>query len=410
MMEEIGDIMAEGKRRKGGKTAGANSWGSLEKLPSGRWRAMYTGPDKARHKAPQTFANKTHADGWLRQEKQRIDASVESGRVWIPPELIRERELSEPTLRAYAPEALQRRGLRQTTLEDYRRKLKRNVYPLLGDYRLSQITATLISEWYQNLLPDKPTTRAHVYSVVHSLFDQAVREDLIEKNPCTIRGAGKTSKKRLVRLPSDEQIDIASATMPDWLAATVKIAAWCGLRAGEVKALQRQDIDFENNEIHVRRAVTTVNGDRPIGLPKTKAGTRAVPMPLGLADELQHHLDRFVGPLPESWLFPAAKDHSKPIPTATLYRHWRKARKAADLGDFHFHDLRHLAGSRFAATVGAAEYEVADFLGQDAIGATRRYFDPMHGRKEELKARLSQAYNEAQKKTETEAQPPDADA
>ena len=30
-------------------------FGSIEQLPSGKWRARYTGPDGAAHKAPITF-------------------------------------------------------------------------------------------------------------------------------------------------------------------------------------------------------------------------------------------------------------------------------------------------------------------------------------------------------------------
>ena len=45
------------------KPVGKRGFGSIRKLPSGRYQARYTGPDGGEHKAPKTFAEKIDAEG-----------------------------------------------------------------------------------------------------------------------------------------------------------------------------------------------------------------------------------------------------------------------------------------------------------------------------------------------------------
>ena len=63
------------------------SWGIVDRLPSGRYRARYT-HDGARHKAPETFETKTQAREYLAGERSTIAAST-----WIHPD---ERDRDRP--------------------------------------------------------------------------------------------------------------------------------------------------------------------------------------------------------------------------------------------------------------------------------------------------------------------------
>jgi hypothetical protein len=47
-------------------------FGEVAKLPSGMYRARYTGPDGARHAAPHTFETKGDADAWLSLRQAEI--------------------------------------------------------------------------------------------------------------------------------------------------------------------------------------------------------------------------------------------------------------------------------------------------------------------------------------------------
>src|SRR5215471_18868910 len=53
-------------------TTTRRDFGSMRRLPSGRWQAIYTGPDGQRHKAATTFDDKTTANLWLRRQQAAI--------------------------------------------------------------------------------------------------------------------------------------------------------------------------------------------------------------------------------------------------------------------------------------------------------------------------------------------------
>lgn len=52
------------------------TFGSVRKLPSGRWQARFTAPHGAYITAPATFAAKIHAETWLGDRKREIDANL----------------------------------------------------------------------------------------------------------------------------------------------------------------------------------------------------------------------------------------------------------------------------------------------------------------------------------------------
>jgi hypothetical protein len=64
---------------------GHRGWGTVQKLPSGNWRASYVGPDLARHNGPITYSAKGNAEAWLVKERK----SIEEGR-WEPPKSLAE--------------------------------------------------------------------------------------------------------------------------------------------------------------------------------------------------------------------------------------------------------------------------------------------------------------------------------
>jgi len=59
----------------------------------------------------------------------------------------------------------------------------------------------------------------------------------------------------------------------------VRLAAWCGLRLGELAELRRKDIDLQNGVVVVHHGVNRVPGRRVVGDPKSRAGKRTVSIP-----------------------------------------------------------------------------------------------------------------------------------
>lgn len=56
-------------------------FGIIDKLPSGNYRARYTGPDKKRYPAPGTYKTKGAARAWLADRQSEINSGT-----WRPPQ------------------------------------------------------------------------------------------------------------------------------------------------------------------------------------------------------------------------------------------------------------------------------------------------------------------------------------
>src|SRR5690606_5913620 len=104
-------------------------FGSIRKLPSGRYQARYT-HNGSRHTAPTTFLRKTDARAWLNREHGRIIDGV-----WKPPG----QDSKPPTLAEYATEWMSRRKLAPKTRQDYNRLLRLHILPQLGHHQLPKI-------------------------------------------------------------------------------------------------------------------------------------------------------------------------------------------------------------------------------------------------------------------------------
>jgi len=62
------------------RAKGKRGFGEISLLPSGRYRARYTGPDGNRHSAPITFVARIDAEGWLVDQERLISRGA-----WPPP-------------------------------------------------------------------------------------------------------------------------------------------------------------------------------------------------------------------------------------------------------------------------------------------------------------------------------------
>ena len=212
-------------------------------------------------------------------------------------------------------------------------------------------------------------------------------EQLITSNPCVLRGAGSAKTTHRPRPATLPEVAAIAAHMPDRLRLAVLIAAWCGLRFGELIELRRSDIDAKARVIHVRRAAVRVPGQiAAVGKPKSDAGIRDVAIPPHLLPEIKRHLSEHVAFGRDALLFPGA--HGGHLAPSALYRHFYPARDAAGRPDLRRHDLRH-TGATLAAATGASLAELMARLGHSTHGAAMRYQHAARDRDQVIAAALS---------------------
>ncbi len=357
-------------------------FGSIRRLPSGRWQAHYTAGGK-RVIAPKTFAAKDDAAAWLVDRRREIDLSLWNPQAAISPQ---QKTFHEYAARWLAQRRTEGRPLKPRTVANYRCLLDNHLLPQWGQRELSSITAGEVKAWHAELLPDKPSTRMLVYTLLHAIMRTALADELITVDPCQVKGADRVECAHKVVVATVAQLNACTEAMPEALRAVVPLASWCALRRGEVLALRRSDVDLGAGVVRVRRTASVVNGKWIVTSPNSKEGSRDVSIPPHLVEQLEHHLANYVPVSPDSLLFPSSNGgHLQP---GTLFREWDKARKAAGRLDLRLHDLRH-SGAVLAAQAGATLAELMERLGHSTPSAALAYQHVARGRDQEIAAQLS---------------------
>lgn len=388
--------MATKRRTK----AARRTFGRIQQLASGNYRARYVGPDTLLHRASHLFVAKIDAESWLAAEARLISSGT-----WTPPTERARARRTVATFGPFAAEWLASRTLKPRTVEHYQRLLDRLILPTFATVPLKAITPEVVRAWHTGLGADTPTQRAHAYSLLRSILKDAVADEIITVNPARVRGGGNSRRVHKVQILTPAEIDALANAMPERLRLMALVAAWCGLRFGELVELRRSDLDVSNGVIKVRRGAVRVKGSIVIGTPKSDAGIRDVAIPPHLMPAVREHLGSYVTGR-NGLLFPGAAGRT--LQPSVLYGKAPKVVKDKATGEesvrpgwgfyaaraaigyplLRWHDLRHV-GAVLSVLHGATLPDVMGRLGHSTPGAAMRYQHAAAGRDAEIAARMS---------------------
>lgn len=195
-----------------------------------RYEVRIRGSD--RRERSRTFRTRKDAERYEREQRAALDRGT-----WIDP------RHSSLTFGEYAESWLcQRHELRPRTVELYRSLLKIHILPVFGPLPIGRITPATVRTWHSDLALRHAVTAAKAYRLMRVIFNTAVADDLIGRNPCVLRGAGqeRSPERPMVSI---REVEALAGAMPDSLRIAVYLASWCQLRRGELLGLERRDID-----------------------------------------------------------------------------------------------------------------------------------------------------------------------
>lgn len=186
-----------------------------------------------------------------------------------------EKEKSKiPTVDEYAKIslALHAKSRKATTTYDYETSIKLHILPTFGKKCLDKIKPSDIQLW-QNKLLDKlsPSRVRSIRATFNTIFDDAIRDEIIDKNPISKVKVPKLQKVEVKSFSLDEVKKIISTAKNDMKAFTA-LGFFSGMRSGELIGLMWSDVDFEKREIHIQRAIRMGT----ISTPKTKNSIRTI--------------------------------------------------------------------------------------------------------------------------------------
>ena len=123
-----------------------------------------------------------------------------------------------------------------------------------------------VKAWFGGLNPQTPRLRAKAFSLLRSIMNGAVDDELVSVNPVQIRSAGASRRVKKIEPASLAELATLTAAMPDRLQLAVLLGAWCAMRYGEIAELRRRDLDLDRGKVRIRRGVTWVDAHPVVGL------------------------------------------------------------------------------------------------------------------------------------------------
>lgn len=178
-------------------------------------------------------------------------------------------------------ETRQERGQRMeaATIVGYRNDVRRFILAErgVGHVKLNLLTAKAVRDFRDRLLEDgnSVSKTRRVLKTLRLVVKHAIHDDLLATNPVAgVEVLDDSRVDEVIHVPSKVEVTAAIEAASDRFRPYLTVAALCGLRASEQRALQWGDIDFEARVIHVRRRADFRN---VVGEPKSSAGRRDVP-------------------------------------------------------------------------------------------------------------------------------------
>ena len=270
----------------------------------------------------------------------------------------------------------------------YQQLMRDRVCPHIGGVKLDKLTPIHIARLQTTLreadrLDGKPgklsvNTVRHVHRVLHAALAQAVKWELIPRNPADGVDAPSVPRKEM-RTFSLEQahrfMGCAAGQGVKW-EAFFYVFLTGGLRTGELIGLRWEDVSIEAGAVSIRQNIQRVAG---IGLvvkgPKSAAGRRSVALGSDVMALLRKHraeqnVTRLqMGPLWEDNDLVFPNEMGNPLSEKTIHNVFTRICRAADVPRIRPYDLRHCCAT-FLLAAGVHPKVVAERLGHSNINLT----------------------------------------
>jgi integrase len=272
---------------------------------------------------------------------------------------------------------LQALGRKPSTINTYRSLLRTHLAAHLDGRMLDRIepedVERLVAAMRQEGAGAKLTLNA--VTLLHQIFEFGRRRGWCDANPATQVDRPQIEESADIHFLTMEEVDALLRAVPDRPPlgpadrALFITAAMTGLRQGELLGLRWRDVDWTAGRIRARQ--NYVRGHW--GTPKSKRGSRSVPMVDRVAGELERHYQRSSHQGDDELVFPNP-DTGEVLDHSALSRRFKRALKAAGVREVRFNDLRHTFGTRMAGA-GVPLRTLQEWMGHRDFKTTLIYAD-----------------------------------
>jgi integrase len=350
--------------------------GHIRERSPGHWSIVLDVPD------PQTGKRRRK---WHTFKGTKREAQIESARLISAVQGGTYLEPSKTTLAQFFDRWLDHMGsqISPKSHARYSELARKNIAPLLGSILLTKLRPAAISSAYSKALTDgrrdgagglSPQTVTHMHRVLKQALGQAVKWELLTRNPADAVDPPRTNRGMMNTYDLDQTAELIEAMRPTRMLVPTLLAVLCGMRRGEVAALRWKTVDLASGQLAILESAEQVGSKVRYKTPKSGKG-RTLALSASLIEELRAHRLRQaeellkVGVRLSDDTFVVAQADGSPLQPDTLTQDW--VRKLADtsLPRIRFHDLRHAHATHMLAN-GVHPKVASERLGHSKIGIT----------------------------------------
>lgn len=339
--------------------------GTIVRRADGRWCAAVSLPGGGR----QWIYGKTRKE--VADRMTHVLGEVQRGEL-----VLNDNRLLSEFLEQWLTETV-RLKVRPSTFVSYEGIVRLHLLPSLGQVQLRKLAPPQI----QRMLNRKsrsglsPRRVQYIHAVLRHALNQAVRWQILTRNPAALVDPPRVPNKEVEPLTVDEALKFLAAASGDRLEALYSVAVAVGLRQGEALGLHWQDVDFDKGLLHVRRALQRIGGQFTFVEPKTRRSRRTLMLPAPAVSRLREHRARQIqerllaGPAwQESDLIFTTRT-GKPLDGTNVTTGFQRLLARAHLPRKRFYDLRHSCATLLLVQ-GVSARVVMEILGHSQIGLT----------------------------------------
>ena len=227
--------------------------------------------------------------------------------------------------------------LKERSIINKRYMIETHILPYFQNKKMNEITPAHIIQW-QHTMREKGYAQTYLRMMqnqITALFTHASNIYNLSDNPCKkVKKMGKSVADKL-EFWTKEEYDQFISTMETGSRYFVifEILFWTGCREGELLALTKSDIDFQNNRMSITKTFYRIERRDVISTPKTEQSVRMIELPEFLTQEIKEYVDQM----------PDLSDHARifPIVAEAVQHKLKRQADKAGVKRIRVHDLRH---------------------------------------------------------------------
>ena len=272
------------------------------------------------------------------------------------------------------------------TMYGYEEALER-VLPLIGKVKLNKITPLMLDSMYQQLKvgKSKRTLGYHsmyaFYKLINVMFNQAIKWELVDKNP-NLKATKPKREKKERRFYDLQQIDELLKCLENEsikYKALITLALDSGARRSEICALKWNDINFDTHTLRIDNSLKVVRGVVDEGKTKTPSSNRVIILNNGTIEILKEYKkwqDEYKKQMGKQWkganrvFISKFGGHMNPDTCSKIIN---KIVKKYGLDDLTFHELRHTSAT-YLINKGMNPKAVSERLGHSDTSVTMEIY------------------------------------